>query len=693
MTCQASKSAGSGIAVRNASRRRAAAAAVLGICALAARAEVVSVDLYERNDVLGGRPFGDSGAYERLAGVIHFAFDPDRPANRRIVDLDKAPLRADGRVGATADFVVLRPKDALKGRGIALVEISNRGGKASLAYLNGGVRTNTPEAPEHFGDGFLMRQGLTIIWVGWQFDVPYDPTLLRLRVPVASEKGEPIYGLVRADWVVDQPTRTLPLGHRDHWAYPVAAPEDARNVLTRRAGRNARREVIARASWQFARETPGGVVEDRTHIYAPQGFAPGYIYELVYVARDPRVVGLGLAAVRDTLSYAKYDEKSLFPVEQGVAFGISQGGRFLRHFLYEGFNVDERGRKVFDGMLIHTAGAGRGSFNHRFAQPSRDAHRYSSFFYPTDLFPFSGRTQRDPETDVEDGLFAAYDDPAQLPYVMYTNTEYEYWGRAASLLHTTPDASADVPLMPNERLYALAGAQHYVGMWPPTPGQRIPGSLAYRSNPNDFLPHLRALLAHLVEWVSQGIEPPPSAYPTIADHTLVAPEALAFPPIPGVARPKLPHTPERRNYGPRWKEGIIDREPPVLGDVYPVRVPQVDPLGNAQGGVRGVALRVPLATYTGWSLRTGRVNPGELDNFEGLFIPLPRAVADAVETADPRPPATSLYTSRDEYLEKARLEAEALRDGGYLLDEDLPRVLERAEATWDWVMQHAARMP
>jgi hypothetical protein len=672
-------------------RRRAALAVVLCVLAPAVHGKVESVDLYERADVLGGQPFGDSGPYERLAGSIHFAFDPRNPANAKIVDLSRAPARADGRVGATADFMVLRPKDTLKGRGIALLEVSNRGGKAALSYFNRAARmSNAPDAPEDFGDGFLMRQGLTVIWVGWQFDVPYDPRLLRMQVPIANENGEPIYGLVRSDWVIDETTSTLSLGHRDHWAYPAALPDDARNVLTRRAGRDARRELVPRSSWQFARPLPGGdTVPDPTHIYAPQGFQSGYIYELVYVARDPRVVGLGLAAIRDTLSYAKHDETSLFPVEQGVGFGASQSGRFLRSFVYQGFNVDERGRKVFDGMLIHTAGAGRGSFNHRFAQPSRDAHRYSSFFYPTDLFPFTGREQRDPLSGAQDGLFASYKDAAELPKVMYTNTAYDYWGRAASAIHTTPDATEDIELLPNERLYVLGGGQHYVGAWPPSASDRVPGSAAYRGNPLDFRPTLRALLAHLVEWVAQDREPPASAYPTIRGHTLVPPEALAFPAIPGITRPRVVHTPYLSDYGPRWNAGIIDKEPPDIGAPYPVRVPQVDAIGNNVGGVPTLELRVPLATYTGWSLRSGLTNPGELTDFEGLFIPLPRSLTDATEAGDPRTPITTLYASRDDYLAQASAAAHSLVDQGYLLDEDLGAVADHAAALWDWVFQNA----
>jgi hypothetical protein len=652
---------------------------------------VESVDVYQRMDVLDGKPFGESGAYEKLSGQIHFAFEPGNPANARIVDLDKAPRRADGRIGATADFVVLRPKDTLKGRGIALLDVSNRGGKAALGYFNGARPSLTLDSPEDYGDGFLMRQGLTVIWVGWQFDVPNDPDLLRLQLPVASAEGEPIYGLVRSDWVLDETVSTLPLGHRDHRAYPVADPDDARNVLTRRAGRDGKREVVPRASWQFARELPGGRIQpDPTRIHSAQGFQRGYIYELVYVARDPRVVGLGLAAVRDTLSYAKQDEESLFPVEQGIAFGVAQSGRFLRQFLYQGFNVDERGRKVFDGMLIHAAGAGRGSFNHRFAQASRNAHPYSSFDYPTDLFPFAGRAQRDPVTGVVDGLLASYTDAAEAPRIMYTNTSYDYWGRGASLIHTTPDGQADIEPLPNERVYVLSGAQQSVGTWPPATLDRVPGSATYRGNPLDFLPVLRALLAHLIEWVAEDHEPPPSAYPTVRQGSLVPVEAFAFPAIPGIARPKVAYTPRRLDYGPRWSAGIIDREPPEEGEPFAVRVQQVDALGNVEGGVRSLDLLVPLATYTGWSLRTGLPNPGELADLKGLYAPLPRSIPEATDSGDPRPAIMTLYGSRDGYLLRAGVAAQTLVEQGYLLDEDVPAVLERAAAQWDWIFQSGA---
>jgi hypothetical protein len=647
-----------------------------------ASAEVRRVAVESRVDVLGGAQFGDAGAYEKLAGIIDFAFDPANPANARVVDIDRAPRNAAGLVEAQANFMVLRPRDPAKGRGIALVDVSNRGGKAVLSYFNHGSFASDPTTAVDFGDGLLMRQGLTIVWVGWQFDVPIGGAL-RLRVPVATEHGRQIEGLVRSDWTVDEEVATLPLAHRHHVAYPVRNPDDPRCVLTVRDGRLARRRVVPRGEWRFAREIGGRVVEDRTHIYMASGFQAGRIYELVYPAVDPAVVGLGLAAIRDVIAYAKYDRASMFPARAGVAFGVSQTGRFLRHFLYQGFNSDEQGRRAFDGMLIHAAGAGRGSFNHRFAQPSRDAHRYSAFFFPTDLFPFTSRSQRDPETGITDGL-AAHERPEHLPKIFYTNSGYEYWGRAASLITTTVDGTRDIEPMANERVYHLAGGQHFVGRFPPPPDSRI-SATAWRGNPLDYLVTLRALLVRLVEWVADGVEPPPSAYPRIDAGTLVSIDAVKFPAIPGIAFPTVVHEAYRVDYGRRWREGIITLEPPKLGRAFPTKVPQVDAAGNELDGLRTVELLAPVATYTPWSLRAGYpAGTDELVDFLGTYAPFPRTETEGRAANDPRSSLEALYGSRERYLDAARAAAESLVARGVLLREDVPRALDRVAAQWDW---------
>ena len=664
-------------------KRRAALAALVlvlaGAGAGAAGAEVRRVVVSARQDVLDGE-------YEKLAGTVDLELDPAHPANALIVDLDKAPRNARGRVEASADFMVLRPRRPPARGSVALLEVSNRGGKALLSYFNRAAWSRDPSTAADFGDRLLMRLHLTVIWIGWQFDVPREPGVLRLSAPVARGADGPIEGLVRSDWTVEQPTATLPLAHRDHVPYPVSDPASPDNVLTVRATRLGPREIVPRDRWRFARLENGRLVDDPTHVHLAGGFERGKIYELVYRARDPVVVGIGLAAVRDFVSWARYDARSEFPVTAAIAAGISQSGRFLRHFLYQDFNTDEAGRRVFDGMLVHTAGAGRGSFNHRFAQPSRDAHRFSAFFYPTDLFPFTTRTQTDPETRITDGLLArSASHPQHRPKIFFTNTGYEYWGRAASLIHTSPDGRSDVAPLPNERIYHLAGGQHFIGGFPPTVAER--DGQAYRSNPLDFLVTLRALLVRLVEWVVDDRTPPDSAYPTLATGTLVPIGALKFPAVPDVTAPSVIHEAYRVDYGPRWAAGIITREPPGIGAPFPALVSRVDADGNEVAGVRGVELRAPLATYTPWQLRGGAgTDAGELVDFLGTYVPLPRTEAERQRRGDGRVSIERRYADKRAYLDAAARAADSLMAAGLLLREDVPRVLARAAAHWDWNM-------
>ena len=516
------------------------------------RAKVSRIKIEKRQPVLAGKPFGKVGPYECLSGTVYFAFDPANPMNSRIVDLQLAPRGRDGLVHAWGNFVVLKPVHRVRGA-VALVEVSNRGGKFSLRYFNRATaRRLNPGSSASFGDGLLMEQGITIVWVGWQFDVPERPGALRLHVPRAGmPDGSPVYGLVRADWVIEKPAQVLQVSHRGHIPYPAADPRDPANVLTVRDGREAPRRVVPRRAWRFARLVDGKPVPDSTHIYLPSGFEPGKIYELVYRAKDPAVVGLGLAVIRDIISYAKYDSSCPFPVQYGIAAGVSQTGRFLRHFLYQGFNTDEAARKAYDGLMIITAGAGRGSFNHRFAQPSRDAHRFSAFFYPTDIFPFTSRVQMDSLQWRSDGLLAHFMFPEHVPKIFYVNTGYEYWGRAGALIHLSPGGRKDVPPLPNERIYHLASGQHFVGRFPPPPGARRGRWRVYRGNPLNFSVNYRALLLRLIGWVKSGFEPPPSKYPKISGGTLVPVSRVRFPNIPGLDFPRVVHVAYRADYGPR----------------------------------------------------------------------------------------------------------------------------------------------
>lgn len=649
-------------------------------------AKVLRVKVESRDLVLNGKIYGSYGAYELLQGRIYFGFDPKNQMNSRIVDLQYAPVNANGLVEASANFVILKPVESTKGRGIALVEVSNRGGKFSMRYFNRArSRQLRADMSEDFGNELLMRQGMTVIWVGWQYDVPEREGVLRLNVPrVTYPDGSPIFGMVRSDWTVDRAANSLKISHRNHIAYPVADPNHSDNVLTVRDGRDAPRRVVPREHWQFAREEDGIIKKDSTNIYMADGFEAGKIYELVYGAKDPAVVGLGLAAIRDVISYAKYDPGSLFPVKFGLAAGVSQTGRFLRHYLYQGFNTDEQNRQAYDGLMIITAGAGRGSFNHRFGQPSRDAHRYSAFFYPTDIFPFTSQSQRDPKLG-PDGLLIHQHNANHVPKTFYINTGYEYWGRAASLIHTTVDGTADVEPLPDERIYHLASGQHFVGGFPPSDRSQMAKNV-FRNNPLDFSVNYRALLVRLSEWVEKEKNPPASAYPRIDSGNLVAISDVKFPDVPGLNFPKNIHVAYHANYGPRWKKGIVDEQPPKLSDPFPSLVSQVDEFGNEVAGIRNVEVRVPLATYSPWNLRIGFAGgTDELIDFRGTFAPFPITDTEKVQNNDPRPSISSLYTSRDKYLSLVRKEAEKLVVEGFLLDEDQAYVLERSAEYWDWI--------
>lgn len=681
------------------------------VTARPALARVVRVVVDRREDIAAGASLGGAPAYERLTGRVFFAFDPRNPHDRQIVDLARTPRNARGEVEAWAEFAMLRPKDPARASGVTLVDVVNRGGVTVGVFHLDAQRGAAPVDAAAYGDALLLRRGLTVVMLGWQWDILPDAPGLHFHPPVAGSAAHPITGLVRSDITVDAPTRTIPLGHRvatsEALGYPVSDPDDPATALTVRDGPLAPRTTVPRAGWRFAREDSGGrVVDDPRHVYLAAGFQPGHVYEVVYRAKDPVVVGTGMAAVRDMISWLKHDPATLAPTRWGVAYGVSQTGRFLRHFLYDGFNVDEHGRAAFDGIFAHTAGAGRGSFNHRFAQPSRDAQPYSTFFYPTDVFPFTSPDETDPETGRRGGLRTHAPLGTRLPKVFYVDGGYEYWGRAASLAHTTVDGRRDVGFLPSERRYVLSSAQHsspapfppaagarltpnaHVGDSSATPPQEAPqGVPAWRGNPMDQRLALRALLVALVDWVKDGREPPPSLYPTRGAGMLVPVDSLQRPTIPGVASARVPYQPYRLDFGPRWPDGIVDREPPVVGAPYPVLVPRVDSLGNDLGGVRSVELEAPLATYLPWQLRASTLAASDrLVSFQGTFVPLAQTEAERARTGDPRPSLERRYGTRAAYLARVDNAARALAARRFLLDEDVPRAHARLASTWDWIM-------
>jgi hypothetical protein len=661
---------------------------IVGVVASTASAEVVRVEVASRRDLAGGRPYGLAGPYEKIAGTIFFAVDPANPANRIIADIDKGPRNAAGRVEFSANFFVIKPKEVSRGNGTVLYEVSNRGGKGMLAFFNRAAGSVDPETAAELGDGFLLEEGFTLLWVGWQFDVPPREGAMRLIAPVATDGGRPIRGLVRSDFVVTRPAFDHSLADRNHVPYPVADPGDAANVLTVRDTREGPRRIVPRDQWRFARVDNGQVVPDRGRVHLASGFEPGRIYEVVYVSEEPALVGLGPAAIRDTISWLKHGSADAWSIPPGaiaraIGFGISQSGRFLRTYLYYGFNEDERRRKVFDGMLVHVAGAGRGSFNHRFAQPSRDGHPYLNFFHPTDIFPFTDVEQVDPETRSRDGLLTHARTPEVLPKIFYTNASYEYWGRAASLIHTTVDGRADAPLLDNVRVFLFASGQHGPAGFPPrrTLGQQ-PG------NPLDYRWFMRALLLSMDAWIARGVEPPPSQYPRVDQQTLVAPAALRFPKLPGVNTTTKVHEAYRADYGELFVEqGIVTKEPPVLGSAFPILVPQVDADGNDIAGLRMPDLAAPLATYTGWNLFNAESGPVDvLSSMQGSYIPLARTRAERERAGDPRPSIEERSPTREHYLGLVSRATLDLVQKGYLLPRDMPAIVRHAAEHWDYAV-------
>jgi|HubBroStandDraft_6_1064221.scaffolds.fasta_scaffold03225_5 hypothetical protein len=656
-------------------------------------AHVTRVEVISRTDVLDGHAFGLAGAYEKIVGRVYFAVNPENLHNKLIVDLAKAPRNPQGEVEFSADLYLLKPKDMNKGNNAVLFEVSNRGGKGILRLVNG-VTSADPNG--EYGDGFLMREGYTVAWVGWEFDVADRGENLKLYAPVAHDAGgKEIRGLVRSDFTPAQKVEDMPLGHSllgptGGKSYPVDDPASAKNILTVRDTPDGPRQAIPRSQWSFVHTVDGKLVVDPHFIHLDGGFQPGKIYEVVYEAKDPVVAGLGLAAVRDFLSYLKYDPQATAPVHRVYAVGISQSGRFLRHFLYQDFNADEQGRQVMDGVIAHVAGAGRGSFNHRFAQPSRDAQPLSSIFFPTDLFPFTDLPETDPESCETAGLLDASNKSLMAPKIFFTNTSYEYWGRAASLIHTSPDGLSDAKIGDNARVYFLAGLQHFSAPFPPqksNPGS--PDSNAQlRYNPNPIQWYWRALITDMDQWVKDGTPPPASTYPKIADATLVPLSKSAFPRIPGVNKPHEMNLAYHLDFGPQWKEGIVSVEPPKVGKPFVVLVPQSDADGNDVGGVSLPELQVPLAAYTGWNLRDPSIGAGDLRlSFYGSFIPFAKTASEREKSGDPRLSIAERYASRDEYMGKFSEAAMKLIRERFLLREDLPALLERGEREWKEVVE------
>ena len=654
---------------------------VLGLVASAADARVVRLRIERRELILNGRAFGAAGPYEKLVGKVDFGLDPSLPRNGEIVDLMLAPRNTRGEVEASADFYMLKPVDPRKGNGRLFHEIGNRGGKAMLSTFQKAAGSPDPTTEAQFGDGALMRQGFTLLWLGWQWDVPERPGTMRMDMPIATEKGQPITGIVRGNFILNERATTASVADRAHQAYAVLDRDSAENVMTVRDDPTGKGQVIPRSRWRFVDE---GIVA------LDGGFEPGRIYDVVYRTSNPRILGFGLSGVRDLISFLKYDTSADNPVpgiRVAIGWGVSQSGRYLRHFLYQGFNEDEQGRKVFDGMFDQVGGAGRGSFNHRFGQASRDALQYFNILFPVDLFPFTDGPSTDPESGITDSLLARAERTNTAPKIFHLLTNSEYFNRAGSLVHTDPTGTKDADLPANTRVYMIASAPHGPGPFPPL--ANVGGGMTGRAmlNPLDYSPATRALFRALDRWIVDDVAPPPSAYPKIADGTLTPPASAGWPAVPGYQLPQQPLRAFHLNFGADWAKGIVSVEPPEIGKAFVVSVPAVDADGNVRAGIRLPDIAVPLATQAGWNYRDASIGaPDRLAGEIGSYIPFARTKADRDRTADPRPSIEERYRNRDEYVGRFAASALALVDRGYLLPEDVADLLKHAVEHYDFAV-------
>jgi hypothetical protein len=649
------------------------------VAAPAATAQITEIRIDAIEPFAGGYAFGEAGPYVRIKGVAKGELDPKAPQNAVIVDLDKAPLNARGMIDYEVDIFILRPAAPARGNGILFYEVLNRGNKQLGQRLHdlvgeGAAALNDPTTRDHVGNGFLFERGYSIVWSGWEADVAKSGSTMGAGLPLAMADGKPVVRRIREEMQVG---KRIPAGiDTFRLSYPAASTDQSTARLTMRARNTDPRGEILAEAWEFA--------DAQSIRPLPRGsrFKPTAIYELWYDAVEARIAGVGFAATRDLVSFLRYERADrrgrlnpLLVTEQGrgirhaMAFGGSQSGRFLRHFIELGMNKDVQGRRVLDGMLAHTAGAGKVFANHPFAEPNRTTTQHEDHDYPENWFPFSTASTTDPFSGKTEALFRrdGFD-----PLLIATNTSTEYWQKGASLLTTDPTGSRDLTLPQTSRVYLIAGTQHggRAGL------KSAPGVCANPTNPHSPGPALRALVVALEQWVTRDIAPPASRVPSITAGTAVAASDVRMPAVKG-----LVVATRANRIGPP-----VDWIDPPGGNgesgagtepAYGTRVSAVDADGNELAGIRLPDIAVPLATYTGWNVY--QAVPSELCDRDGTYIPFAKTRAEREATGDPRPSLEELYGSRDAYVAKVKAAVDALVAERLLLPADAAAYVRAAE--------------
>lgn len=646
---------------------------------------------------LAGQAFGGAGPYEKLIGRVFGEVDPGAPENAGIVNLDKAPRTAAGRVAYSADLYILKPVDLAKGNRKMFYGVLNRGNKLDLVLMNNapyGEQTNNPTTGDDVGNGFLLRQGYTLVWSGWQTRgktgaqccVDSPPSIMGAELPIPLNNNQPIVGNVR-DLFVGRQQSNAPEHTTATLSYATASrdPEAIHVTVRAKADKELPQPIpVCKAGTKVFRCWT--LVDEQTVRIAPR-FESGLLYEFVYPGKNPTVLGLGFAITRDVVSFLRYgstdDRNTPNPLrlnerEGGIhkvlALGISQAGRYLQEHIYNGFNQDEKKRLVFDGVLIDIAGAGKTFTNFAFGQPGRTRGSHQDADFPENWFPFAYGSQTDPLTGKQDGILRngsgtvgdGFD-----PLVMVTNTATEYWRKSASLLHTDT-AGDDVPIPEKVRLYFFASTQHFP-LFPritTSLGERLPpGPCQHPQNPAFRGPVMRALLSALDHWVTTGAIPPESRVPTRKDGTLVSAKdsVAAFPKIPGVPHIGQP-TPTFALYGSVAVKTAQTQ--------YTTLVPKTNADGNDLAGIQVPDVVVPLGTHTGWAVRADV--PDAMCGNLGQFIPFAYGKSHRNQAGDPRLSLLERYP-KNSYPTKIKQAVMDLQNQRLLLAEDAALYIADAE--------------
>ena len=659
---------------------------------------LMRLEIVRREPFEAGRAFGDTGPYERIDAVAHYAVDPAHPANAAIVDLDRAERASDGKVRFSGDANFLVPVNPVRANRALLLDVPNRGNRIAMRSFNMAPFDLMPTDEIVPGDGFLLERGWCIAWCGWQWDVPYPSVRLGLRAPAVPREKRTPAGRMQLRIQPDRATDTFALTDHhvgpvgNHAPIPTEDPDDADAVLWVREHLLDDAPVrIPRDRWAFARTSDGdgdSTIPDPGSVWLAGGFAPGRIYDLVYTPAECPVVGAGLLAVRDLAAWARgsEDAPTAGRVDHAIAQGVSQCGRFLRTFLHAGLNGDEDGRRVFDGVHVHVAGGRRGEFNHRYGQPSVQptpslGHR----------FPFADEPQTDTRSGHRAGLLDRQRALGCVPKIFHTDTSSEYWRGDAGLTHHDLESGADVEPPAEVRRYLFASTEHGPGALPFTEQSKFGSQGANRLNVVDYRPLFRAALENLRAWVADGIEPPASVFPRARDATAASREEVlrALARIPGATLPRGDRLPSLApmNLGERADEGVPALPATFTGAPYPALVSAVDGFGNETGGLRMPDVAVPVATHTGFNPRhpdTG--GDGQILEYLGSTIPLARTAAAREAASDPRPSIAERYASRDAYLAEVRAAAQRLVEARYLLAGDVELCVALAGERFDAVV-------